>query len=116
MSKVVGAGRQVIDGQSAAPSYTTNFKPAAVSAQNLNKLIRLFVANDTPANVAAFFENRASVNTIRSWRNGNRYIAPWARQIIRNKIAAAKEAIDDLPTGPGMKAGWRNVAGYTANR
>lgn len=106
----------VESGQRAAPAYCRKFAPLVVSARNLNRLIRLFVANDTPANVAAFFDNRASVNTIRSWRNGNRHIPPWARQLIRDKIAMAEQALAELPIGPGQSAGWRNVAGYVANR
>lgn len=75
----------------------------------LNKLIADLVQHDTPTNVAALFEHRASVNTIRSWRNGNRYVAPWALELIESKAARVAQTVKQMPRGPGMRAGDKNL-------
>lgn len=93
----------------AGPSHCTELAQSAVSATMLNKLIADLVQHDTPMNVAALFENRASVNTIRSWRNGNRYIAPWALDLIENKAARVAQIVRQIPRGPGMRAGDKNL-------
>lgn len=93
----------------AAPRHTGNLERSAVSARLLNKLIAELVAEDTPANVAALFENRASINTIRSWRNGNRYVAPWALQLLGDKMQRVAAITNEIPRGPGMRAGDKNL-------
>lgn len=108
-----GEGRKV---KRAAPGHCSNFKHLDVSAHYINKLIAELIQDDTPTNVAMLFGNRASVNTIRSWRNGNRTIAPWAIEMLKAKSAAVSSAVAMLKPGPGKSAGWRNLPGYMANR
>lgn len=103
MSEEHGAEEQT------AQSHPSNFEGAEVSAQMLNSLIADLVQHDTPTNVAALFEHRASVNTIRSWRNGNRYVAPWALELIENKAARVAQTVKQMPRGPGKQAGGKNL-------
>lgn len=97
----------------AALRYSAKFEQTVVA---LEKLIMLFAADRTPQRITELFDNRTSYGVIRSWRDGRRYVPPWAREIIRNKIALAADAERALAHGPGQSAGWRNVAGYHANQ
>jgi hypothetical protein len=109
MSEAVSGKRQVPEASRAASEHCRNLEPQEVSAQMLNNLIADLVQHDTPANVAALFENRASIHTIRSWRNGNRYVAPWALELIENKAARVAQTVKQMPRGPGKQAGEKNL-------
>ena len=82
----------------------------------LEKAIRLLAADGTQESILALFDNRTTWNTIRDWRRGKRKVAPWAIELIERKGQAVIQASKEIERGPGQSAGWRNVAGYVANR
>jgi hypothetical protein len=68
----------------------------------------------------ALFGHRAARSTIANWKAGRRALPPWAKEILRQRwrFIAAETArdIEQIKTGPGLKAGARNLAEYLARR
>ena len=104
--------------QREAPSHSAYFEGAAVSARRLQRMLAALPLPDHSHRTVArvVFDGRASRYTVKAWRIGKRYVPEWARDLLREKAAKIIEAANEMPTGPGMQAGWRNVSGYRANR
>lgn len=94
----------------AASGHSSYFEGAVVSAEYLRRAIAVFsLPNTTHETVARLiFDGRASVHTVKAWRIGKRYMAPWARQLLADKAERIREALDELPRGPGQRSGLRN--------
>lgn len=98
----------------AARDHTAKFKRLAVAAANRNAL-DLVRPGATLNQLVAFFGGRATARTVRSWLQGERFMAPWAIETLRAHGTSILARADMLPTGPGSQAGWRNVKGYQLN-
>jgi len=104
------------EAKSAGQKVPKNFRRVVVRADELNNLIRMLRPNATRTELLDLFDNRASWHSIESWRLGRRYVAPWAIQLLNERIDAMRELAARIKPGPGQSAGWRNVHGYAANK
>ena len=103
------------DTPQAVPS---NLAPLAVSARSIERIIALFsLPSTTHAAVARHvFDGRTNARTVKAWRLGTRYVAPWALELVDEKFKRGAELVRSSPGVPGISAGWRNVHGYAANK
>ena len=81
----------------------------AVDTRNLRgALCALGLANATPAQIArSAFDGKASERAVKSWLHGERYVAPWAIELLSVKAAQLARHANEMPRGPGMTAGLR---------
>jgi hypothetical protein len=80
------------------------------------------------ASVKAFlavFDGRASMSAINHWRYGTRHAPQWARELLAAKLEAAYRnthpldlaaRLRQMPAGPGLAAGARNLAEWKARK
>lgn len=108
MSEEHGAERQAAG---TPQDHCSSLEPLAVSAEYLRRAIAMFsLPNTTHETVARLvFDGRANVHTVKAWRTGKRYLAPWARELLLDKATQVLKAMDELPRGPGMRAGDKNL-------
>lgn len=103
-----------IEGKRAARDYAGRFKRSDTPRNIIDKVIRNMAPNDRPSTLVALFDGRASYHTIRDWRRG-RYGPPrWAVELLQEKTAAHLAAIAQIKTGPGSRAGYRNIGAWRA--
>ncbi len=72
------------------------------------------------ADPVAFFSGRADRTTIANWKAGRRSIPLWVKDALRRRWRELENDsaadIDQMKTGPGKKAGTRNIMAYMARR
>ena len=68
----------------------------------------------------ALFANRVASTTISNWRAGRRAMPAWAIDRIRQRWhqleSEARADLAQMKTGPGKKAGTRNIMAWNARR
>lgn len=85
--------------------------------------IRLLYPNKpTRQELLSIFDGRASYEQITEWRYGRVMPPNWAREMLLAKVhqalpaKAIDKAIRELPQGPGLRVGAKNLANYLARR
>lgn len=80
--------------------------------------IRALWPNASGQDLVALFDGRVAVTTIANWRAGRRGIPSWAIDRLHQRIdehsAQAKQYLQRVQPGPGLKAGAINLARYRA--
>lgn len=99
---------------SAAQRHYTPFDRLAVARAN-RAAIDAAAPGATRETLIDLFQGRAPWRTIRAWRQGERFMPAWARELLDARGVMIRERAARLPAGPGMEAGWRNVKGYQLN-
>jgi hypothetical protein len=74
-------------------------------ASAVRRTIAAFVPSGNHTEIAALFDNRVAVQTIRQWRLGRRLMPQWAKDLLKAKMPP----VDDIETGPGSIVGKYNL-------
>lgn len=99
----------------AARDVAGRFKRSVVPRNTIDHAIRVLAPDDRPQTLVALFDGRVGYHTIRGWRKRAR--APqWAVDLLRQKKSLELEAIAQMKTGPGSRAGYRNIGAWRAAR
>jgi hypothetical protein len=97
---------------------TQNLDPRVVSG--LEKAISVLAPGASCSELVPLFDGRVCRQQIATWRAGRRRPARWALELLATKIdqlhRETRAALLANETGPGRKAGARNLAEYLARR
>lgn len=88
--------------QSSPQSHPATFAASTCTAA---EAINGFVPSGSYAELRALFKNRASIESIRKWKRGERHMPQWAIDILQARAAPSMR----LKTGPGLQAGKYNL-------
>lgn len=83
-----------------------HFDRSVVAAR---KAIERMAPSGKPEDIVAAFGGKTSWGVIRAWRDGRRHIPQWARDMIRDHAMRTIELLDEVPRGPGQRAGDKNL-------
>ncbi len=111
MSEAPRARRQVAEGVGARKAYAPDFEGPVVSAAKLRLILRAMnMEHATHKMVAAHvFDGRTTPRIVKSWRIGARYLPQWAIQLLTEKTARLAMLANEIPRGPGQRAGDKNL-------
>lgn len=96
----------------AARNHATDLDGSGVTAAA--RFVHLSWPGLSSAQIAADLGNRISASNVRQWRTGKRYVPAWVLEEMRARKSAELEAIAQIKTGPGIQAGFRNLAAWRA--
>lgn len=102
------------EGTNAPQGHTATLDRLDVARAN-RTVLDLVRPGATLDQLVTFFGGRTTRRTVRAWLQGERFMAPWAIEMLRAHGATVLARADVLPRGPGKQAGWRNVKGYQLN-
>ena len=80
-------------------------KTFATSTCTAAEAINGVVPSGNYAELRTLFQNRASIESIRKWKRGERNMPQWAIDILQARAAPSMR----LKTGPGLQAGKYNL-------
>lgn len=111
MKEAPGAPPAEALSERARGTHTPNFEGPVVSAAKLRLILRAMnMEHATHKLVAArVFDGRTTPRIVKSWRIGARYMPLWAIQLLSEKTARLATLANEIPHGPGQRAGDKNL-------
>ena len=92
-------------------NHWSNPGSSAVSTMALHRaLCAIGLENATVPEISRrAFGGRASIHTVRSWVIGKRHVSPWAIEWLVDRLSEGARAANEIPRGPGSRAGVANL-------